>query len=351
MAHRIDSSTKEVDKFGSGKHGYTEGVPGVTPATETTADAFDMFQEEICNVIEGNGVTLSKGTRNQLYTVLRSMVGESGDGTALTLTGGSANGKALIATGTGTAPAIDATGGASNGPAITANSTGTGDTITATSVDGHAIVASSDTTTPAKSALRIVPQDTDPATSPAQGDGYINSVTGKLSLHDGNSWLRYVPQAYINTSASNTISNTTTETVFDKYHTVLANTLRAGSTIRLIASGFILSHTGTPDLEFRYRIGGVTGGVMFYNDFTAVTSSDEWWIDSVTIFRTGGATAVTRGITRFGFGPQTLQTLHSDQGQNVIDTTTALDLVMTAQWSIADTQNQVQLDNMVVDIT
>lgn len=65
--HRIDSSTKSVDKFGAGKHGFTEGDPSAAvPPTQTTDDWLDALQEELCNVIEAAGITLVKGTRTQL---------------------------------------------------------------------------------------------------------------------------------------------------------------------------------------------------------------------------------------------------------------------------------------------
>lgn len=68
--HRIDSSTRKQDKFGAGKDGFTEGQPGFIPATETTDDWHDEVQEEICNVIEDMGITLVKGTHDQLLTAL-----------------------------------------------------------------------------------------------------------------------------------------------------------------------------------------------------------------------------------------------------------------------------------------
>jgi len=73
MAHRIDSVNKQVDKFGSGKHGYTEGEPGVTPATETTEDAFDMFQEEIIGPVEHMAIPLDKTDHGQLIDAIKAM--------------------------------------------------------------------------------------------------------------------------------------------------------------------------------------------------------------------------------------------------------------------------------------
>ncbi|WGK58684.1 hypothetical protein [Pantoea sp. SS70] len=50
--HRIDTSTAQVDKFGTGKNGFTGGNPqtGELP-TALDENFFDSVQEEICNII------------------------------------------------------------------------------------------------------------------------------------------------------------------------------------------------------------------------------------------------------------------------------------------------------------
>lgn len=70
--HRIDTSTAQVDKFGSGKNGFTGGNPqtGELP-TALDADYFDSIQEEICAVIEASSTNLDKNKRSQLYTALK----------------------------------------------------------------------------------------------------------------------------------------------------------------------------------------------------------------------------------------------------------------------------------------
>lgn len=73
---RISTSTKSVDKFGAGKHGFTNGnaVAGI-PATDLEDTWFDHVQEEICAVIEAGGLALDAGNRSQLLAVLRSSFG------------------------------------------------------------------------------------------------------------------------------------------------------------------------------------------------------------------------------------------------------------------------------------
>lgn len=74
--HRIDTSTAQVDKFGSGKNGFTGGNPqtGELP-TALDADFFDSVQEEIAGVIEAAGLTLSKSNNAQLLAGINKLVG------------------------------------------------------------------------------------------------------------------------------------------------------------------------------------------------------------------------------------------------------------------------------------
>lgn len=72
---RIDSSTKSVDKFGAGKHGFTNGNP-VTPIPSTQLDESwcDNIQEEIANVVEAAGIVLNGADRTQLLQAIQLFV-------------------------------------------------------------------------------------------------------------------------------------------------------------------------------------------------------------------------------------------------------------------------------------
>lgn len=68
---RIDSANVHLDLFGPGKHGFSGGNPSTnTPATFLTPDWCNHVQEELANAVEGLGVTLNSGARNQLITAL-----------------------------------------------------------------------------------------------------------------------------------------------------------------------------------------------------------------------------------------------------------------------------------------
>lgn len=72
---RIQTSTKSVDKFGAGKHGFTNGNPSTgTPSTRLDEAWCDSLQEELANVVESAGLTLNVADRTQLRQAITAMV-------------------------------------------------------------------------------------------------------------------------------------------------------------------------------------------------------------------------------------------------------------------------------------
>jgi hypothetical protein len=64
---RITAANRGIDLFGAGKDGFVDGSPtGGIPATFLNALWFNQVQEELCNVIEQSGQTLSDLDTSQL---------------------------------------------------------------------------------------------------------------------------------------------------------------------------------------------------------------------------------------------------------------------------------------------
>jgi hypothetical protein len=76
--HRIDHATREIDTFGAGKDGFTEGSPPTIPATIVTDDIANAWQEELANQVELSGQILSKGNRFQLQRAMQLVGPASG---------------------------------------------------------------------------------------------------------------------------------------------------------------------------------------------------------------------------------------------------------------------------------
>ncbi len=70
----IQSSNKQVDKFGAGKHGFSAGNPtGGVLATYLTNLWCDGLQQEVINVIEAGGLAPSGGDLTQLLKSIRKV--------------------------------------------------------------------------------------------------------------------------------------------------------------------------------------------------------------------------------------------------------------------------------------
>ncbi|WP_414617217.1 gp53-like domain-containing protein [Yersinia intermedia] len=78
--HRIDTPTAQVDKFGSGKNGFTRGNPQTgVPATAFDDDYFDAVQEELAGIVEAAGINLNKTNRAQVLAALKKLFLQSGN--------------------------------------------------------------------------------------------------------------------------------------------------------------------------------------------------------------------------------------------------------------------------------
>ncbi|WP_455872031.1 gp53-like domain-containing protein [Serratia proteamaculans] len=77
--HRIDTPTAQIDKFGQGKNGFTNGDPSNgRRATDLNSDMWDAVQEEIANAIESTGIALDKSKHNQLYLAIQKAITDPG---------------------------------------------------------------------------------------------------------------------------------------------------------------------------------------------------------------------------------------------------------------------------------
>lgn len=72
---RISTSTKALDLFGTGKHGFKDGNlgSGILP-TDFNAAWCNDFQEEMMAIIEGAGLTPTAGVCTQVYQAIRLMI-------------------------------------------------------------------------------------------------------------------------------------------------------------------------------------------------------------------------------------------------------------------------------------
>jgi hypothetical protein len=259
---------------------------------------------------------------------------------------GTGSGAGMSATGGSTSGAgFHGTGGAPNGIGLLGTGTGTGAGTHGVGTSGYGVVAESDTTSPAKAALRIVPQDAEPSSSPAAGDASV--VGTKLRLHNGTAWDRAVVQS--KASVSDSVSAVTTaNTAFGEKYTIPANTLQVGSTIRVRAWGRVTATAGGGDYNTSIYIGGVSFLAM--NDRT-VGANEAFYLDVTVVVRSLGASAGVRGVGLTHAGPRLSATLDHFFKliiTDTIDTTAAVDVQV--YYDLTNSSDQVTLDALVVDV-
>lgn len=134
------------------------------------------------------------------------------------------------------------------------------------------------------SAINLVSQSSDP--TGAEGDIYVNSTTGLPKAHDGNVWAPMWGLLYAATSSETLTANG----YYTASYTLPANTVRAGSVLKITAWGnkdsmSYSSNADDPYLEL--HIGGTS--VALTNQITNMSGIQGWHITAHIVVQAVGA--------------------------------------------------------------
>jgi hypothetical protein len=154
-------------------------------------------------------------------------------------------------------------------------------------------------------------------------------------------------RAYTNTTASAAVTNTITETLFDKSYSIPANTLQPGTLIRIRYQGIATATNGTDTLAIKLYIGGLGGAALIAHAATDVANNDVFQGEYELIVRTIGATGTMVGCGTFKSVPAAEGTAtYKDDilPSTAIDTTVAKVIGVSATWSAANAGNSCRLD-------
>lgn len=157
--------------------------------------------------------------------------------------------------------------------------------------------------------------------------------------------------AYSSTAASTAISNTTTETVFDKYATLPANYLQPGSLIRIRYQGIATATNSTDTLAVKLYIHSAAtltaGTTLISHAATDVANNDVFSGEYELLVRTIGSSGTMVGSGTYKSVPaaEGTMTIKDDiLASTTIDTTVAQYIGLTGTWSVASASNSVRLD-------
>ena len=163
-------------------------------------------------------------------------------------------------------------------------------------------------------------------------------------------------QLYSSVAASSALTNTTTETVLDSF-TLPADTLKAGTTVRIRGWGIATATNSTDTLIVKVYVGGTGGTAILAIPASAVdaVNDDIWSFDCYVACRTAGASgtavAFARGeITLAGEFAAAGTVVTDTTASFTVNTTTTQQLAVAATWSVASTSNSCRNDMFIVDI-
>jgi hypothetical protein len=160
-------------------------------------------------------------------------------------------------------------------------------------------------------------------------------------------------RVYTNTAASSAVANTATETLFSTSYSMPANTVVAGSLVRIRYQGIATATHAGDTLAIKLYIGGLSGTVLISHAATDVANNDVFSGEMELIVRTVGASGTIVGAGTYKSIPAaegTMTVADEILPSTTLDTTVAQVIGVSATWSVADVGNSVRLDVLSVEI-
>lgn len=152
-------------------------------------------------------------------------------------------------------------------------------------------------------------------------------------------------------AAGDTLTNSTTETVLGS-HTFAADFFDAGKVIEFEAFVSIPSTNSTDELTLRARFGGttLTGTAFIASAGVDVVNDDVGLIRGTLVCRDAGESVEVLGYgdVALDAGGSIANAVADGEVMSAVDTTAALLLEITGQWSVANASNQCALEGLVV---
>ncbi len=122
--------------------------------------------------------------------------------------------------------------------------------------------------------------------------------TGRITTTDGvaSGTARVVGGlAYSNVAASTAVASTSVETLYDAQYSIPANTLKAGSVVKIRYQGIATTAVGTDTMAVKLYIGGTGGTAIISAAATTIVNGQDFLGEAELIVRTSGATGTFVG--------------------------------------------------------
>lgn len=196
-----------------------------------------------------------------------------------------------------------------------------------------------------------------PTASTLSTDVYARGDDGTLHQTDGttdaaiNGWLGGV--VYRNLAASTAHSNSTDEALFDAQYSIPANTLKAGSVIKVRFQGIATSTNSTDTITIKLYIGGLSGTAILTGTATDATNNDIFTGEATIVIRTAGESGTLVAVASGNIVPAATRVavpVFQITASTAVDTTAAQVVGVGCDWSAASASDSARLDLLVVEI-
>lgn len=157
--------------------------------------------------------------------------------------------------------------------------------------------------------------------------------------------------AFSNVAASTVVGTTSAETLFDQSYTIPANTLKAGTVVKVRYQGFGVTGIGTDTFAHKLYIGG-SGGTALITSATAQLATNATFNGEATIVcRTAGTTGTFVATATFkqSSAEGTMTVKDDITASTTINTSAAQAIVVTGTWNTSNA-NGARLDVLTVEI-
>lgn len=180
------------------------------------------------------------------------------------------------------------------------------------------------------------------------------TATGRITTTDGvaSGTAGVVGRLlYSNTAASTAVASTSAETVFDTNYTMPANTLKAGSVLKIRYQGVGTTVVGTDTLAHKLYIGGTGGTALISSAATTMVNGHTFNGEVMLICRTAGATGtfVSCGTYKVNSAEGTMTVKDDIVASTTINTTAAQLITASAQFNTTNA-NSCRMDIFAVEI-
>jgi len=177
------------------------------------------------------------------------------------------------------------------------------------------------------------------------------TTVNATNLNVGANSYRVGGIAYTNTAASTTVGGAASETLFDVNYTIPANTLAAGTLVKIRYVGFGVTGIGTDTFAHKLYIGGSGGTALISSAAAQLATNATFTGEFELICRTAGTTGTFVGFGTYkqSSAEGTMTVKDDYQASTTINTQATQQIAVTGTWNTTNA-NSARLDLLRIEI-